>query len=77
MEIKILGTGCARCASAEEVIKEAVAESGLPVRLEKVTDLLEIATYGVLGMPAVIVDGRVKCVGKVPKKEDVKAWLKE
>ncbi len=77
MEVKILGSGCSRCAATEKIVKEAVAESGVPASVEKITDLLEIATYGVLGLPAVVVDGRVKCVGKIPKKENVKGWLKE
>jgi small redox-active disulfide protein 2 len=77
MDVKILGSGCTRCAATEKIVTEAVAESGVPATVEKVTDLLEIATYGVLGIPAVVVDGKVKCVGKVPKKEDVKSWLQK
>jgi len=77
MEIKILGPGCARCEATEKVVKEAVAETGVQARVEKVTDLLKIASYGVFGTPAVVVDGQVKSVGKIPKKEDVKAWLQK
>jgi len=77
MEIKILGPGCARCEATEKVVKEAVAEAGVQTSVEKVTDLLKIASYGVFGTPAVVVDGQVKSVGKIPKKEDVKAWLQK
>jgi len=77
MEIKILGPGCARCEAAEKAVKEAVAETGVQAHVEKVTDLLKIAEYGVFGTPAVGIDGQVKCVGKIPKKEDVKAWIKK
>lgn len=77
MEIKILGPGCARCEATEKVVKEAVDETGVPASVEKVTDLLKIASYGVFGTPAVVVDGQVKSVGKIPKKEDVKAWLQK
>jgi small redox-active disulfide protein 2 len=77
MEIKILGPGCPKCNQTVQVVKEAVAETGVEANVEKVTDLLEIATYGVLGTPAVVVDGEVKSVGKIPKKEEVKAWLEK
>jgi small redox-active disulfide protein 2 len=75
MDIKVLGPGCAKCQQTEKIVKEAVAEAGVTATVEKVTDLMKIAGYGVFGTPAVVVDGEVKCVGKVPKKEDVKSWL--
>ncbi|TWI73956.1 small redox-active disulfide protein 2 [Desulfobotulus alkaliphilus] len=75
MEIKILGPGCAKCGQAEKVVREAVAEAGVDASVEKVSDLLKIAGYGVFGTPAVIIDGDVKMVGKVPKKEEVLGWL--
>jgi small redox-active disulfide protein 2 len=77
MEIKVLGPGCAKCQQAEKVVREAVAESGVNATVEKVTDLMKIAGYGVFGTPAVVVDGDVKMVGKVPKKEDVLSWLNQ
>ncbi len=77
MEIKILGPGCAKCATTEKIVKEVVTELGMPANVEKVSDLLKIAAYGVFGTPAVVVDGQVKSVGKIPKKEDVKAWLQK
>ncbi len=75
MEIKVLGPGCAKCAQAEKVVTEAVAETGVDAQIEKITDTLEIAGYGVFGTPAVVVNGEVKSVGKVPAKEQVKSWL--
>ena len=75
MEIKVLGPGCAKCQKTEEVVKEAVAESGVSADVEKVTDVMKIAGYGVFGTPAVVVDGEVKSVGKIPSKEDIKFWL--
>jgi len=75
MEIKVLGPGCAKCKKTEEVVRAALAESGLDARVDKVTDLMEIAVYGVFGTPAVVVDGQVKSVGKVPSKDEVKSWL--
>ena len=77
MEIKVLGPGCARCQQTAEHVKEAVAESGIEANIEKVTDAMEIAGYGVFGTPAVVIDGDVKCVGKIPSKEEIMAWLIE
>lgn len=77
MDIKILGPGCPKCQQTANIISEAVAETGVDAKIEKVTGVMEIAGYGVFGTPAVVVDGEVKCVGKIPKKEDVKAWLKK
>ncbi|HPA14296.1 MAG TPA: thioredoxin family protein [Desulfobacterales bacterium] len=75
MDIKVLGPGCAKCKQTEKIVREAVAESGIDARVEKVEDIMKIAGYGVFGTPAVIIDGRVKSVGSVPEKEEVKAWL--
>jgi small redox-active disulfide protein 2 len=76
MEIKVLGPGCAKCQQTEKIVREAVAEAGIDAEIEKVTDLMKIAGYGVFGTPAVVVNGEVKSVGKIPKKKDVMAWLK-
>lgn len=77
MEIKVLGPGCPRCKQTEENVKAAVAESGVAANVEKVTDTMKIASYGVFGTPAVVVDGEVKSVGKIPSKEDVKKWIEK
>jgi small redox-active disulfide protein 2 len=76
MDIKVLGPGCPKCQQTEKIVKDAVAESGLPASVEKVTDTMEIAGFGVFGTPAVVVDGEVKCVGKIPNKSEVLAWIK-
>jgi small redox-active disulfide protein 2 len=75
MDIKVLGPGCAKCKKTEEIVKDAVAEAGVDASVEKVTDLMKIAGYGVFGTPAVVVDGEVKCVGKIPSREEVKNWI--
>jgi protein-disulfide isomerase len=54
-----------------------VAESSVDAKIEKVTDLMKIAGYGVFGTPAVVVDSEVKSVGKIPKKEEIKTWIGE
>ena len=76
MKIKVLGPGCPKCRRTEEVVKEAVTQAGITADIEKVTDTLEIAGYGVFGTPAVVVDGEVKSVGRVPGKEDVLNWVR-
>ena len=75
MNIKVLGPGCPKCSQTEKVVKEAVAEAGVDAQIEKVTDTMEIAGYGVFGTPAVVVDGEVKSVGKIPKKADIISWF--
>ena len=76
MEIKVLGPGCPRCEETERIVREAVTKVGVNARIEKVTGAMEIAAYGVFGTPAVVVDGKVKTVGKIPEKDEVKTWLK-
>jgi small redox-active disulfide protein 2 len=75
MEIKVLGPGCQKCRQTEKNVKEAVEESGVEAKVDKVTNLLEIAKYGVFGTPAVVIDGEVKSVGKIPAKDEIKGWL--
>ncbi|HID29106.1 MAG TPA: thioredoxin family protein [Desulfobacterales bacterium] len=75
MEIKILGPGCPRCEQTGKKVMEAVEEAGVDAQIEKVSDVMEIAKYGVLGTPAVVIDGEVKSVGKVPPVEEIKMWL--
>ena len=75
MEIKVLGPGCAKCQQTEKVVKEAIAEAGISAEVEKVTDMMKIAGFGVFGTPAVVINGEVKSVGKIPKKDEIKKWL--
>ncbi|MDD5169750.1 MAG: thioredoxin family protein [Syntrophales bacterium] len=76
MEIKILGPGCAKCHQVEKLLQEVVAESGVDTKIIHVTDFKEIAAYGVFTTPSVVVDGKVVSVGKIPRKEEIKGWLK-
>ena len=75
MEIKILGPGCAKCRKTEEMVKEVLNASGAEATVEKVTDIMKIAGYGVMATPAVVVDGEIKSVGKIPTKADINSWL--
>ncbi|GFK95315.1 hypothetical protein NNJEOMEG_03174 [Fundidesulfovibrio magnetotacticus] len=75
MEIKVLGPGCPKCHETEKLVREVVAEKGVDARVVKVSDFQEIARMGVFSTPAVAVDGVVKCVGKVPAKAEIAAWI--
>ena len=75
MEIKVLGPGCPKCEETEKRVQEAVAEAGIEASVDKVKDIMEIAKNGVFMTPAVVVDGEVKVVGKVPSKEQIKGWI--
>ncbi len=74
--VQVMGPGCTKCNETAKIVEEAIAESGVEARMEKVSDFAEIARFGVFTTPAVAVDGDVKIVGKVPKKADVIGWLK-
>jgi small redox-active disulfide protein 2 len=71
MKIEILGTGCARCHKLEEVTREAVKDSGVAVELTKVEDIKKIMGYGVMTLPALVIDSVVKVAGKIPTKEEI------
>ncbi len=77
MKIEVLGTGCAKCDTTEKIAKEAVLRTGVDAQVVKVSDRMEIAKSGVLMTPAVIMDGQVKVVGKIPDIEDVISWINE
>ena len=71
MKIEILGTGCSKCKTLEEVTKQAVAKIGCFHEIKKVEDIVEIMNYGVMSTPALVVDGMVKSSGKVLSVDEV------
>jgi small redox-active disulfide protein 2 len=75
MEIKVLGPGCPRCQQTMQQVEKAIVETGVNALVEKVSDALKIAEYGVFGTPAVVVDGEVKSVGKIPSVDEIKGWI--
>lgn len=75
--VKILGTGCAKCIALEENVKEALKTLGLDTEVDHVKDFADIASYGVMSTPAVVVDGRVVSYGKVLKVEEAVEVLKK
>jgi small redox-active disulfide protein 2 len=77
LEIKILGPGCANCDRLEMEVIEAVSELGLPAGIDHIRDIKEIGSYGVMGSPALLINGKVKAVGRVPMRSELKKWLLE
>jgi small redox-active disulfide protein 2 len=75
MKIQILGSGCPRCAALTLAAEKAAQALGLPYELEKITDLKQIMTFGVISTPALIVDGKVKVSGKVPSAEELRGMM--
>ena len=75
MKLQILGTGCAKCNALTQATEKAAQTLGLPYELEKVTDLKQIMSFGVMTTPALVVDGKVKVSGKVPSVDDIKKLL--
>lgn len=74
--IKILGPGCAKCRALEDAVSAALADLNMDTSVEHVTDFSQIAAYGVMSTPALVVDGTVVSYGKVLQKEEAKALIK-
>jgi small redox-active disulfide protein 2 len=73
--IKILGSGCKRCIATAEMAHAEAKKLGVEIALEKVTDFVEIANYGIVATPGVVIDGKVVHAGGLPKPEDMAKWL--
>lgn len=76
MEIKVLGPGCPKCGEVEKRVKTALAELGIPADVEKVSDIKRIMGYKVFATPAVVINGKVKSSGHIPRLEEIKEWIK-
>ena len=71
MEIKVLGTGCAKCKALEKATKEAVKKTGVNATVAKVEDIVEIIQFGVMTTPALVIDGEIVVKGKVPSIDEL------
>jgi small redox-active disulfide protein 2 len=76
VRIEILGMGCPKCKMLEENAKKAVAETGVEAEVVKITDVDKIIEYGVMSTPALAIDGKVKCYGKIADVAEIKRFLK-
>ena len=77
MEVKILGAGCANCKLLQQRTMDALAELGVDADVEKVENPMEIARYGVLATPALVINGKVKVYGRVPATRQIADWIRE
>ncbi|KAA0572151.1 thioredoxin family protein [Azospirillum sp. Sh1] len=74
-DVKVLGPGCKRCQTTEDMVRAEAERLGVPVRIDKITDYAAIAGYGVLSTPGVVVNGKLVHAGGLPKAEDIARWL--
>ena len=74
--LQVLGPGCARCEAMKKNVEEAARRKGLDCEIEKVSDINVITGMGVMTTPALVVDGEVKFQGRVPRKDEIKGYLK-
>ncbi len=77
LEIKILGPGCYQCDRMEEFARTILSETGIPADVEHVRDPLRIAEFGLVATPALVINRKVKCVGRLPSKKDMERWIRE
>lgn len=76
MLIKILGSGCAKCNRLEQLTREVVAELGLSVSFEHVTEMDKIMAYPIMTTPALVIDEVVRASGRIPGKDEIAGWLR-
>lgn len=77
MNIKILGTGCAKCRRLEEKVKALIDLHKIPAEVEKVEELEDIMNYNIMRTPGLVVNEKLVSSGVIPKDEDILKWLKE
>ena len=75
MDIKVLGTGCANCKNTIALIEQVALTKGVAVSLQKIEELKDIMSYGVMSTPGVVIDGKVVHAGGVPSRDKIEQWL--
>ena len=75
MEIRVFGPGCARCAETMDIVSAVVKECGIAADIVKISDYREMMAHGVMSTPAVAIDGKIVCAGRVPSRQEVREWL--
>lgn len=74
-DVKVLGPGCRRCETTEQMVRAEAEKLGVDIKVEKVTDYAEIAKFGIVSTPGVVIDGKVVHAGGLPKAEELAKWL--
>jgi len=77
VQIKVLGTGCAKCDRLEEMVRTVVAEEGIAVEIDHVRDPLAIAQWGLVQTPALVVGEQIVSSGRLPETDEIRIWLRE
>jgi small redox-active disulfide protein 2 len=75
MEIKILGPGCAKCKTLEQLTRDVVLKNGIDATITKVDDIMEIMKYNIMTTPALVIDEKVVVKGRIPSAEEIKQLL--
>jgi small redox-active disulfide protein 2 len=73
--VKVLGPGCANCKATHKLVEEVARAKGVEIALEKVEDIAQIMTYGILSTPGVVIDGQVVHAGGIPDRKKVEGWF--
>lgn len=76
-EVKVLGSGCARCKTLVEMVKQAAEQTGVAINLEKVENMAAIVAYGVMSTPGLIINGKLVHSGGLPDPQKLAVWLRE
>jgi len=77
MEIRVLGSGCPRCHEVEKRTIDVLSELNIAADVQKVTDLMKMMEHGILATPGLVINGKLKCSGRIPSRDEIKAWILE
>jgi small redox-active disulfide protein 2 len=77
MEINVLGPECPKCGMVEKRVKDALADLNVAADVEKISDIKKMMSFGILATPGLVINGKVKSTGRIPRIEEIKAWIQE
>jgi len=77
INLKVLGTGCAKCKTLEKVTTEVVNENNIEAEIQKIEDIVEIMKYGVMSTPALVINEKVAFSGRIPSKSEIKSLIEK
>ena len=76
IDVKVLGSGCANCRTTKKLIEDVASENGIDIKLEKIEDMTQIMSFGIISTPGVVVDGKIAHAGGIPDKKAILSWFK-
>jgi small redox-active disulfide protein 2 len=77
INIKVLGSGCPNCLKLESLCREVIAENNIEAEIEKVTDIIDIVSYGIMSTPGLVLNDKILSTGKIPTKSTLEHLFKE